>query len=44
MNSPAMIHARCKRVATNAEAEKWFAVELSKSVGNVIPLSAASGN
>jgi len=39
-----MIHAHYKGLATKAEAEKWFAVEPSKSVGNVISLSAASGN
>ena len=39
-NSPAMIHAHYKGVATKAEAEKWFNVLPSKSAKNVIPLPA----
>jgi integrase len=42
-NSPAMIHAHYKGLATKAEAEKWFAVEPSKPAGNVIPMPAVSG-
>ncbi len=39
-NSPAMIHAHDKGLATKTEAEKWFAVApLSKE--NVIPLAAS---
>jgi hypothetical protein len=41
-NSPAMVHQHYKGLATKAEAEKWFAVEPSKSVGNVIPLRDAA--
>ncbi len=37
-NSPAMIHAHYKGLATKAEAEKWFAVAPSVSARNVIPL------
>ena len=39
-NSPAMIHAHYKGLATKAEAEKWFNVTPAKSAQNVIPLSA----
>jgi integrase len=42
-NSPAMIHAHYKGLATKTEAEKWFAVLPSKSAKNVIPLPALSG-
>ena len=38
-NSPAMIHAHYKGLATKAEAEKWFAVTPPDSATNVIPLS-----
>jgi integrase len=41
-NSPAMIHAHYKGLATKAEAEKWFAVTPPDSATNVIPLPAAS--
>jgi hypothetical protein len=41
-NSPAMIHAHYKGLATRAEAEKWFAVQPAKAE-NVIQLAAASG-
>lgn len=41
-NSPAMIHAHYKGLATKAEAEKWFAVAPSKSIANVIPLPVAA--
>jgi integrase len=40
-NSPAMIHAHYKGLATKADAEKWFAVEPPKNVNNIIPLPAA---
>jgi len=39
-NSPAMIHSNYKGLATKTEAEKWFAVEPSKSAANVIPMPA----
>jgi integrase len=42
-NSPAMIHAHYKGLATKAEAEKWFAVTLAKTAKNVIPLAATAG-
>ena len=41
-NSPAMIHAHYKGLATKAEAVKWFNVKPSRSGKNVIPLPAAS--
>jgi integrase len=41
-NSPAMIHAHYKGLATKAEAEKWFDVTPPDSATNVIPLPAAS--
>ena len=40
-NSPAMIHAHYKGLATKAEAEKWFNVNPSGAAKNVIPLSVA---
>jgi integrase len=40
-NSPAMIHAHYKGLATKAEAEKWFSVKPSESAQNVIQLAAA---
>jgi hypothetical protein len=40
-NSPAMIHSAYKGMTTKTEAEKWFAIEPSKSAGNVIPMPAA---
>ncbi len=39
-NSPAMIHAHYKGLATKAEAEKWFAVLPPTFAHNVIPLQA----
>lgn len=42
-NSPAMIHAHYKGLATRTEAEKWFAVVPAKSAKNIISLAAASG-
>jgi len=41
-NSPAMIHAHYKGLATKAEAVKWFKVKPSKSGKNVIPLPVVS--
>ena len=40
-NSPAMIHAHYKGLATKAEAEKWFSVKPRESAQNVIQLAAA---
>ena len=37
-NSPAMIHAHYKGLATRAEAEKWFNVRPSKKAQNIIAL------
>ena len=42
-NSPAMIHAHYKGLATRAEAEKWFAVKPAGAAQNVIALPAATG-
>jgi hypothetical protein len=42
-NSPAMIHAHYKGLATKADAEKWFAVEPPEAAKNLIPLPAAKG-
>jgi len=41
-NSPSMIHAHYKGLATKAEAEKWFNVMPPKSAKNVIRLPAAN--
>jgi len=41
MNSAAMIHTRCKRLATRAEAEKWFAVLPLDTAKNVVQLQKA---
>jgi integrase len=41
-NSPQMIHAHYKGLATVAEAKKWFAVKPLKSAQNVIQLTAAT--
>jgi integrase len=41
-NSPAMIDAHYKGLATRAEAEKWFAVAPATAATNVIPLVTAS--
>ena len=41
-NSPAMIHAHYKGLATKAEAKKWFNVLPPKSAKNVIQLTAAT--
>jgi len=40
-NSPAMIHAHYKGLATKAEAEKWFNVLPTRTAKNIIPLTAA---
>jgi integrase len=40
-NSPAMIHAHYKGLATKAEAEKWFNVIPPDAAKNVIPLRKA---
>jgi len=40
-NSPAMIHAHYKGLATKADAEKWFAVIPPDAAKNVIPLRKA---
>lgn len=37
-NSPAMIHAHYKGLATKAEAEKWFTVLPPAAASNVVPL------
>ena len=36
-NSPTMIHAHYKGLATKAEAEKWFNVRPDKAAANVVP-------
>jgi len=41
-NSPAMIHAHYKGLATKAEAEKWFNVIPAGAAKNVVSLAAAS--
>jgi integrase len=41
-NSPAMIHAHYKGLATKAEAEKWFNVIPAEAAKNVISLTEAS--
>ena len=41
-NSPAMIHAHYKGLATKAEAQKWFKVLPPKSAKNVIRLNVAN--
>jgi integrase len=40
-NSPAMIHAHYKGLATKAEAEKWFNVNPPDAATNVVPLRKA---
>ncbi len=40
-NSPAMIHAHYKGLATKAEAERWFNICPANGAKNVIPLAAA---
>jgi len=42
-NSPAMIHAHYKGLATRAEAEKWFNVRPSKDAANVVPFPKQVG-
>ena len=41
-NSPAMIHAHCKGLATKNEAEKWFAVAPAQRAANIMPLQGAA--
>jgi integrase len=41
-NSPGMIHAHYKGLATKAEAGKWFNVLPAKAAKNVIPLKVAN--
>jgi integrase len=41
-NSPTMIHAHYKGLATKAEAKKWFGVLPPKSAKNIIQLTAAT--
>jgi integrase len=41
-NSPAMIHAHYKGLATKAEAEKWFNVIPARAAKNIIPLATAA--
>jgi integrase len=41
-NSPAMIHAHYKGLATKKEAEKWFAIS-PEQAGNVIPFVGIKG-
>jgi integrase len=41
-NSPAMIHAHYKGLATKAEAKKWFGVLPPKSAKNAIQLTVAT--
>ena len=38
-NSPAMIHAHYKGLATKKEAEAWFAIKPAKTEKNVIPIA-----
>ncbi len=42
-NSPTMIHAHYKALATKAEAEKWFNVRPAKAAANVVPLPNQTG-
>jgi integrase len=42
-NSPAMIHAHYKGLATKAEAEKWFNVRPAKAAANIVPLPKQAG-
>jgi hypothetical protein len=39
-NSPAIIHAHYKGLATKAEAKRWFAVKPSKTAKNVSSMLA----
>jgi hypothetical protein len=41
-NSPAMIHAHYKGLATKAEAKKWFNVRPACIAKNIIPLATAA--
>jgi integrase len=40
-NSPAMIHAHYKGLATRGEAEKWFTVQPQRAA-NIVPMTAAT--
>ncbi|MGB7769839.1 MAG: site-specific integrase [Verrucomicrobiia bacterium] len=42
-NSPAMIHAHYKGLATKKEAEQWFNVRPAKSAANVVPFPKQAG-
>jgi integrase len=42
-NSPVMIHAHYKGLATRVEAEKWFSVCPSKAAVNVVPFPKQAG-
>ena len=42
-NSPTMIHAHYKGLATKAEAEKWFNVRPAKAAANVVPFPKQAG-
>ncbi len=42
-NSPAMIHAHYKGLATKAEAGKWFNVRPSNAAANVVPFPKKAG-
>jgi hypothetical protein len=42
-NSPQMVHAHYKGLATKKEAQKWFTVKPAKSKGKIIDLPVAAG-
>ncbi|MGH8024485.1 MAG: tyrosine-type recombinase/integrase, partial [Limisphaerales bacterium] len=42
-NSPAMIHAHYKGLATKTEAEKWFSVRPANAAANVVPFPKQIG-
>jgi integrase len=42
-NSPQMVHAHYKGLATKQEARKWFAVKPAKSAGKIVALPVATG-
>ena len=39
-NSPAMIHAHYKGLATKKEAEIWFAIKPAKTGRNIVPTTS----
>ena len=43
-NSPAMIHAHYRGLATKAEAEKWFTVKPTKVPDNIVPMDVKVGS